>query len=99
MPSDAAHLVPDMSNRGFKHMPQIEGAYPGFVRVYESSAASAPHVWLDASTPIDLNNPEGGWSGAAVHLSMAGLGQLIDQLIYLRDHHYQNEAETPDAQR
>jgi hypothetical protein len=85
---DAEHLTPTVSERGFTRLPPIVGAYGGTVRVYESSAAIGPHIWLavneDASSRVDQMAAE-----AHSHLTVEAAGQLADQLRWLIDHHYQ----------
>lgn len=46
---------PMISARGFWHLPSILGSYGGKVRVYESSAAFHPHLWIQITEPDDLN--------------------------------------------
>lgn len=36
------------TQRGFRHTLPVNGTYGGKVKVYESSAASEPHVWVAA---------------------------------------------------
>jgi hypothetical protein len=43
------HLAATTSDRGFDSMPDIPSEYGGHVSVYESSAASGPHIWLKAT--------------------------------------------------
>lgn len=86
----ANRLVPSANGRGFKRMPPVEGAYGGEVVVRESSAASSPHLWLDAWTYADLN-ARTGTVQATVHLSLAEAEVLRDQLTFLIEHHYQLE--------
>lgn len=46
------HLKYTTTDRGFDRMPPIPSEYPGgSVQVYESSAASGPHIWLNAIAP------------------------------------------------
>jgi hypothetical protein len=85
--SDA--LTPEYSERGFKHFPPIPSAYGGDIRVYESSAASAPHVWIRTVCPVDLNKPDGPAVEAVAHLHIDDAIVLRDQLTYLLEHHYQ----------
>lgn len=80
------HLIPEYTDRGFKHMPLIAGAdLPGgapsasCARVYESSAASGPHLWFQVQY-------DGG--RATVHLTVEGALRLADQIQYLARHHY-----------
>lgn len=69
-----------LSERGFAQHDRIPGAYGGFVRVYESSAASAPHVWVHV---VDKA------CGAVLHLTVENARQLAADLTDLCDNHYQ----------
>jgi hypothetical protein len=86
--TDDTYLTPTVSDRGFSHLPPIIGTYGGTVRVYESSAASGPHIWLavneDASSRLDKTATE-----AHSHLTIEAAGHLADQIRWLIDHHYQ----------
>lgn len=83
--TDRPHLQARLSERGFTQMPRIwiddRGAS---VRVFESSAAEGPHVWL-AITNHRL-------AEAFVHLSTEQAVQVAEQLQYLVDNHYQGDA-------
>lgn len=78
------YLIPTITDRGFKHMPVISGTYDDHdVRVYESSAADGPHIWLRA------------WDGervVTVHLPVADSLQLAEQIQWLAANHYQLRA-------
>lgn len=84
------HLNITTSPRGFDRMPEIPGEYGGEVAVYESSAASGPHVWLKAR--------ESSGSAATVHLTAENAWRLADQLRALVRDHYQGDA-TPEWAR
>lgn len=71
-----AHLVPTPSLRGFNSMPTLVTAYGEKVRLYESSAADGPHVWLAVND-------------ASAHMTLAQLQKLIDQAQWLIANHYQ----------
>jgi hypothetical protein len=86
-----------------KHYDPIFGAYGGEIRVYESSAASHPHIWVAIEEPVDLN-AFAAWSGprdeypgmmkeAHSHLRLEDAVRLRDQLTHLIDHHYQMEGD------
>lgn len=83
MSADVAHLEPVWSDRGFKHMPEIEDSQGRTVQVYESSRADAPHVWLSVG---NNDTPD-----AFVGLTLEEAGHLRDQLTYLIATHYQLE--------
>lgn len=77
------HLIPHVTDRGFVHLPPIEGSYPGDnVRVYESSAATEAFIWVRAKQAGHVGE-------AAVHLGLAEAAQLRDQLAWMIDNHYQ----------
>lgn len=72
---------PTITDRGFKHMPAIAGTYGGSIHAYESSAASAPHLWVSATDEDD--------STAIIHLTLDQALRLAEQIRYLAEHHYQ----------
>jgi hypothetical protein len=95
-----AHLIPRITNRGFKHLPGLPSTYVGGqVRLYESSAALEPCMWILVRDRVDLSRPvrpmrvEGGLSvvETTAHLSLETAKKLRDQLDYLITHHYQLE--------
>lgn len=75
--------------RGFHHSSPVQSTYGGEVRVYESSAAHSPHIWLAATVPADLNDPTGPSIEAHTHLSANDAEILRDQLTALLSVHYQ----------
>lgn len=83
------HLQPVKSDRGFSHLPAIPSQYGGSVRVYESSAAMAPHIWLTAEAPVSLNEPDGPTVTAPIHLTLDDARRLAEQLLLLVGDHYQ----------
>ena len=81
-----------ITDRGFQHMDPIPGTYggqvSGQVKVYESSAASGPYVWLTVrsfSNPNTQSDPV----EATVHLALAHAECLRNQLTFLIENHYQ----------
>jgi hypothetical protein len=90
------HLNAEKSERGFHHMPPIPSRYGGEVRAYESSAASAPHIWLSVECPVDLNEPEGPTVNGAAHLAIEDAIHLAQQLMWLATHHYQVQPHIED---
>ena len=80
---------PTITDRGFKHMNPIEGAYGGSIRVYESSAASGPHIWAAIEQLTDLNDPSSKLFTATVHLSLDSAVTLREQIHELIETHYQ----------
>lgn len=85
------HTEPTITERGFKRMPDIPSTMGGHIRVYESSAASGPHIWVRTEQPNDLNNRNSDPVEAVVHLPLEAAAQLRDQLSALIDKHYQND--------
>jgi hypothetical protein len=78
-PPGGEHLATETSERGFDRYPAIPGAYGGEVSIYESSAASGPHVWLKVTE-------------SPLHLTAENATKLAEQLLALVAGHYQNEA-------
>ena len=78
-----------VTDRGFKHTTPVPSEYGGQIHVYESSAASAPHIWLSLDYPANLNEPNGEMLEGVAHLTLDSVDELIDRLQYLRDNHYQ----------
>lgn len=70
------HLAATTSERGFDRYPKIPGAYGGHAEVYESSAASGPHVWLKVTE-------------SPLHLTAENATKLAEQLLGLVAGHYQ----------
>ncbi|HEY3559695.1 MAG TPA: hypothetical protein VGL05_19635 [Kribbella sp.] len=78
MSTPAEHLSARTTDRGFDHYPTIPGAYGGEASVYESSAASGPHVWLNVTE-------------SPLHLTAENATKLAEQLLALVANHYQND--------
>lgn len=95
-PENTPHLKYETSERGFLSLPAIPSSYGGQVRVYESSAAEHPHIWLNAEAPKDLNRPEGEQVEAPMHLTVENAKALAEQLLFLVDEHYQGEWDDED---
>jgi hypothetical protein len=83
------HLVPVITDRGFMRLPSIPSEYGGEVRVYESSAAIGPHIWLSAEAPVDLNDPGGPTHTVPIHLTVENAKRLAEQIQHLVANHYQ----------
>jgi hypothetical protein len=90
------HLTVETSDRGFDSLPPIPSEYGGNICVGESSAASAPHIWLWAECPVNLNDPSGPTMEAAMHLTCENAVRLAEQLTFLVKNHYQGDV-TQDA--
>lgn len=82
---------PTITNRGFAHFEPVQSDSRGSVRVYESSAATQPCIWLNAV----------GYDGgdATVHLPLGEVVVLRDQLTWLIENHYhiKPRTEAPNA--
>lgn len=91
MNADKAQVEPTVTDRGFKHYAPAPSEYGGEVKVYESSAASGPHIWLSAVCPANLNDPSGASVEAVAHLTLDNATLLRDQLTHLIENHYQVE--------
>lgn len=89
------HLTEKQSDRGFTSLPPIPGTYGGEALVYESSAASGPHLWLKVQVPASLNEPDGPAVETIFHLDAEDAWKLADQIRHLVRNHYQGDA-TPD---
>lgn len=88
------HLTTTTSDRGFDAYPPIPSEYGGEVSVYESSAASGPHIWLRAREAM-RGQPE---VEAALHLTAENAWRLSEQLRALVRDHYKGDA-TPEDSR
>lgn len=73
-------------------MEPITCAYGSEVKVYESSAASGPHIWLNVQTDVGALTQQKPGEGTA-HLTLEQAELLRDQLSHLISHHYQTEDE------
>lgn len=82
------HLHATRTDRGFEHMPPIPNRDGGEVRVYESSAADGPHLWLRV---------RGRTGEGLAHLTAEDAWKVADQLRWLVEHHYQGDAR-PEVQ-
>jgi hypothetical protein len=82
------HLTTTTTSRGFDHLPLIPSTHGGDVSVYESSAASGPHIWLRAGEDM----PGKPLVEATVHLTAEDAWRLAEQLQHLVRQHYQGDA-------
>jgi len=89
------HLRPELTERGFKHMPALSVSYDGRIAVYESSAADSPHVWLNGVMKKHPGDPRSEKISVSMHIELDDVDRLIDQLKWLRDNHYQR----PEGER
>jgi hypothetical protein len=81
-----------VTDRGLTHMRPVPSEYGGEVKVYESSAAEGPHIWLQATAPVNLNEPDGPTHEVPIHLTAESAWRLAEQLRWLVEHHYQGDA-------
>jgi hypothetical protein len=88
------HLTVVTSDRGFDHLPLVPSEYGGHVSVYESSAASGPHLWLRVAEDA----PGRRQNETTVHLTAENAWRLAEQLQKLVREHYQGDA-TPEWAR
>lgn len=97
-PETPAHLELQRSDRGFAHMPIVEGHITGEqVKIYESSAAVQARVWLRVMAPKNRNQPDGcNLNEAVVELDLYAVRDLRDQLDWMLANHY-GLAPTGDA--
>lgn len=86
------HLQVSRSDRGFGRLPAIPSEYGGEVRVYESSAAVGPHIWLAAEAPVNLNEPDGPTHAVPIHLTVENALKLAEQIQLLCRDHYQGRS-------
>lgn len=83
------HLRGHRSTRGLLYMPALTEDYGGEVRVYESSAAERPCVWLRVTRSDTV-------SAETAHLTAEAAWELAEQIRYVLRHHYQCDA-MPDV--
>lgn len=72
------------SERGFKHLAPTEDTYGGVVRVYESSSAAEPCIWLRVT-----HGPHMDAANAAANLTIEQALQVAEHLQWLAANHYQ----------
>jgi len=73
------------SDRGFAHLPSITCSYGSKVKVYESSAAESPHIWVAIESGPQLQDLPGE---AHAHLSLEDAKMLCDQITWMIENHY-----------
>ena len=78
------------SERGFQQGDRIPSTYGGYIRVYESSAADGPHVWVNIVSPARLSSADDpNMVDGVAHLTLEDACALCNQLTRLIDNHYQ----------
>lgn len=87
LPSIGGHLEPNgdrITDRGFRHGPHVTGR-DGSARVYESSHATEPCVW------IAVEETEGRGGEAIVQMHVDSALKFAEQIIRICRQHYQRE--------
>jgi len=72
------------SERGFAHWEPTDTSYGAQVRIYESSAALSPHIWMRIDQPSPEDNPMGGnlkEASAVAHMTLDQAREIRDTLI------------------
>jgi len=84
------HLERKESARGFVRLPHIPGSRNDRARVYESSDACTPAIWLTCDSPdySGVTTIENGMAHTAVHLPLEQAFQVAEQLLKLVATHY-----------
>ena len=106
-PTSHPHLQPTRSDRGFARLPPVPGAYGGSARVFESSSAEEPSLWLAVTPPADAHRTLstlpirhstelGGFADpappeATLHLRAPQALHLAEQLLLLLRQHYHGD--------
>ncbi len=76
----------EFNDRGFAAFEEFDTTYGAKLRVYESSAALGPHIWLKAQQPEPKHSGQLDAFDASVHMNLKQAEQLRDNLTYLIDH-------------
>lgn len=92
---DFSHLNRRRSSRGFSRLPHVRGAYGGWARVYESSAAQDAALWLAVASPqtsyADGTGDVAPGVEAVIHLRAPDALALAEQLLLLLRNHYHGD--------
>jgi len=101
-PNTRPHLRRTRTDRGFAHLPPIVDDTPDpnertEVRVYESSSAEGPHVWLALRGPNYWHQLSEGEARVAANLTTDAAWHVAEQLITLVRAHYQGGSPPVDA--
>lgn len=82
----------EVTDRGFKRLMPIGGTMGGRIRVYESSNAMRPCVWVATDELDDLSGPvDGPVHTSRIELAIEDIVVLRDQLDWMVRNHYQAE--------
>ena len=84
-----------VTSRGFKHLTPITGTYPynWLLKVYESSAAFDPAIWIAAESDSSEGHAE-----VHAHLNLDEATLLRDQLSWIIDNHFLVSSKTGPGQ-
>lgn len=85
-----AHLRFNVSDRGLKYMPTIYGEGVSLVRVYESSLAEEPRIWVYVED-------RAGERIAQAHMPLDEARKVAEQIILLVENYYQIQAATHEC--
>lgn len=87
-----AHLTATRSDRGFRRLPAVRGAYGGSARVFESSSAEEASLWLNVTRdPVGWDDSDPNVGELTLHLRADAALALAEQLLYLLRQHYHGD--------
>ena len=98
--------MPEFSERGFAQFPPFTCSYGSEVRLYESSNASGPHIWLnidDSRWRTPKQKAEDNVNHSSAHLTLDQARELSNRLqtaiafMEQRDRDWIGEEEDDDA--
>lgn len=75
-----SEIKEEVTDRGFSHLDPVDTTYGATVRIYESSAASGPHIWMNCEQP-----PPPYPGALEQELGEVALHLNLDQAISIRD--------------
>lgn len=90
-------LTTTTTDRGFDHHAPAPSEYGGEVRVSESNNASYAGIWLRATAPVNLNDPDGDTHEVPINLTGRNAWTLARQLAHLVVNHYQGDTRPCEA--
>jgi hypothetical protein len=77
----------EVSERGFKRLKPIDTDYGEVLRIYESSSAMEPKVWMEVDFGASVCGQE-NYESASVHLTFNQIDEMIAQLKWIKKNHY-----------
>lgn len=83
----------ETTDRGFKHYTPVVTGYGHAVRIYESSAASEPHVWMAINGGLSAVGEKPG--EAHVHMTFEQTDEVVVRLMACKANHYQVADQEP----